>query len=160
MKNSTILNGILVSVPKVSIVDLGLGEKKIFVAKFVVGCYDEEHHSSEFFECLACGNTARILQSEYKKNAEITVFGRLKNFIFKDFNQTGHYTNVILAEQIGDGVHEYEMVEKEIDKETRELYEEYSGYLNDCYHKLCENGYLCVDEDDYYDILFSNFDFE
>ena len=154
--NRTVMSGILVSVPKVSIIDLG--EKKLFVGYFVIGCFDKQHNPPDFFECISFGNTARLVQGEYKKNAEISISGRLKNFLFKDFNQTNHYTNVILAEQVCGADRAYEVVEKDIDADTREIYEEYSVYLADCYAKLSEKGYLCLSEDDYYELAAANYD--
>lgn len=152
--NSLVLYGKLMTLPKISIIQID--GKSILVGKFVVGCLDE-NRSADYFECIAFGNTVRIIKRSIEKGSCVTVFGSMKNFIFQDVNKTNHYTNVLLAEQIDNGKKEYELVQGDVNLEVEKLYNECSDYLKKCYQQVCENGFLCVSEDDYYDIATSNF---
>lgn len=141
------LKGMILDHIKVSIVKLEGTE--VLVGKFVIGYRDEKTNSVECFECIAFDDVARDVRNSFKIKSKITVEGILKNFKFEDANYTRHYTNVIcvssVAKDISD-ITETELNDAEVDMSVLLHYKE-----------LCENGYLCINEDDYYDIVTSNY---
>lgn len=151
--NAIVLYGKLLTLPKISIIQVE--KKSILVGKFVVGCIDK-NRLANFFECIAFGNIVRIIKKNFVKGSCITISGSMKNFNFQDINKTSHYTNVILVEQIDSAEKEYVLVRENISLITKELYEECNDCMEKCYQKVCENGFLCINEDDYYDIATSN----
>lgn len=95
---------------------------------------------NNYFQVIALEDKAEYLSKNFKKNSKIILKGSFKNHIFEDVNSTRHFTNVFLVNYI-------EILE------TRNLLNNISIDINkdeEYYHKLCELGYLAIDEDEYY----------
>lgn len=94
----------------------------------------------DFFECVAFGHAARQLGRPLLKGTKVVVRGQMRNFMFYDANNTAHFTNIVVAEQV-----EYRDLNNNDLSVMADLKE------NDIiFNKICSEGFLCVDEDDYY----------
>lgn len=161
--NYSFLNGRVATVPKVSIVPLEAGVM-LYVCKFVTAVPDgivneKQEMRYNFFECIAFEDTAKKISKYFLKSAKIVVFGKLVNHIFKDINNTSHFTNIILVEHVefGDtesGINRINLEPKLPDFKVIANIDE----VDKLYEEVCKQGFLCVDEDDYYNIASSNMD--
>lgn len=160
--NSLIICGRICAVPKFVIINVG--SETVAVCKYVVAVsgpgldynvdivkdvYDES--KVDIFECLAVKRTAQMINDNFVKGSKILLKGRLKNYRFEDSNSTKHFTNIILTEQAEFGDTEsafHKIVQKNksadlaIVSDLREV--------ESIYERLCAEGLLCIDENDYY----------
>ena len=152
--NIVVLNGSLYTFPRISF--LQIAEKSIMACKFVICVKNfksenketptEEHGSEkenvDFFECVAFEHAAKLLNRPLVKGAKIIVQGQMRNFAFEDVNKTPHFTNIVVVEQVqySDSNHTDLSVVADL-KETDIIFS-----------KICNAGFLCIDEDDYYKI--------
>lgn len=163
--NMTMVAGRLCTVPKIKL--LQLNEKTIRVCKLAVAVINERfdledeagltEENVDFFQCIAFGSAAKMISDNFAKGSKIILYGKMKNHRFKDANTAKHFTNVLLIEkaEFGDtkaAVCKFSGKKKYTDlsvmSDLKELY--------DLYDKVCMNGFLCIDEDDYYSIATSN----
>lgn len=150
--NYGMFTGVLCTIPSVAIIPIGERDE-IFICKFVICTseYFEGKSHCDFFECVAFEDTAKAVHDGFHKGARINVFGKVKNFIFKDVNNTPHFTNIVLAEhvELGDDISELpETGNVSVIAELKEM--------DRLYKEVCDNGFLCIDENDYYYIALNN----
>ena len=155
--NLTILNGRLCTIPKLSIIQIE--DERICACKFVIGVTDftdwqdvQNEDDIDFLECIAFDRSAKMINDNFMSGSKIVVRGKLKNVIFEDHNFTTHYTNVLLVELAESGdtradsdsmLHKQTMDLSIISEQKR---------LEQCYRNIKKRGFLCIDEDHYYDI--------
>lgn len=164
--NKTILAGRICSIPKIRL--LQLEGKTISVCNFTLGVADgvfdipsdEDYYSQDnvdFFECVAFEGTAKMINENFIKGSKILCTGKMKNHFFSDANFTNHFTQVFVLESAEFGDTEAVFGKYSGDKKPSEL--SIVSDLNRVYSLFktaCNNGYLCIDEDDYYKIAMSN----
>lgn len=163
--NVTMIAGRLCTVPKIKLLELD--KKTVRVCKIAVAVVNELFDSMDeaalteenvdFFQCIAFGNTAKMISDNFVKGARIVLYGKMRNHRFEDANAAKHFTNVLLIEKTEFGDTEAMVckisekrkhMDLSIMSDLKELY--------DLYDKVCMNGFLCIDEDDYYSIATSN----
>ena len=150
--NEVIFSGRMYQIPKASYAQID--DEKILCCRFVVGVKPLSVINSEidYFSCFATGEAAIKVKSMFKEGCNIFLRGRMRNLVFKDENQTSHYTNVVLVETV-------EMENSQIEENgkidiaaTTDYKEQEENFL-----KLMEAGYLPIDEEYYYSIAMKNF---
>jgi len=151
-------------VPVVSILPLKVdgNVKQLFVCKFVIAVPDgaPEKKKYNFFECIAFEHTARKINSSFQKGAKIALMSKLVNHLFKDSNNTFHFTNILLVEHAEFGDTESAINKMNVDVKLPDFavfadLEE----MEKAFNAVCEHGFLCIDENHYYNIASSNMDF-
>lgn len=158
--NYGIFTGNLCTVPSVSIIPIEEKEK-IFICKFVI-CTSEivgAKEQCDFFECVAFENTAKAVYDGFFKGAKITIFGKVKNFTFKDVNHTPHFTNIVLAEHIEFGDSRIPAVSEASKNQQGIINFPVIADLEEMdrrYEAVCNEGFLCIDESDYCYIALNN----
>lgn len=160
--NLTILSGRVCTVPKLKL--LQIEDKSVAMCIFTVAVVDGvfaapddvipmETNNIDYFECVSFCEAATIINANFVKGSKIVCRGRMKNHIFNDANDTKHFTNVFLIEQaeFGDTAAVFEKgggknksIELSVVSDLKTIY--------DTYKKICENGFLCIDEEEYYKI--------
>lgn len=150
--NYSMFTGVLCTIPSVAIIPIGEREE-IYICKFVIcTCENVEGKiQHDFYECVAFENTAKAVHDGFHKGVKINIFGKVKNFIFKDANNTAHFTNIVLAEHVEMGDYPKEATETGNTAVIAELKE-----MDRLYKEVCDNGFLCIDENDYYYIALNN----
>ena len=159
--NSTILSGRVCTIPKIKL--LQIEEKSVSMCIFTVavtdGVYDTEkqnlieQQNIDYFECVAFNEAAKLINANFVKGSKIICRGKMKNHFFTDANQTKHFTHVFAIEQaeFGDTPSAFDKnggkkksIELSVAADLKVIFE--------TYNKVCENGFLCIDEEDYYKI--------
>ena len=160
--NYGVFTGNMCTVPSVSIIQTEEKEQ-IFICKFVICTNEvvEGRRQSDFFECVAFEDTAQAVNDGFFKGAKINIFGKIKNFTFKDANNTAHFTNIVLAEHIeyGDSAAELSDVQKNHSGVIKFPVIAELAEMDRLFKIVCNNGFLCVDENDYYYIALNNMSF-
>ena len=162
--NLTILTGRLCTEPKMSIVQLW--ERDIVVCKFVIGItpgtYEQDAEENiqnqfDYLQCITFGEAASRIKTEFYKGCKVNVMGKVKNYEFEDINKTAHYTNIVLVDQIecGDTISAINPItgrKTSSDISTISNFKE----MEVGFQMMCEKGFLCIDENDYYKIATMN----
>lgn len=150
--NYGMFTGVLCTIPSVAIIPIGERDE-IFICKFVICTneYVEGKIHCDFFECVAFEDTAKAVHDGFRKGVRINAFGKVKNFTFKDANNTPHFTNIVLAEHVELGDNITDPPEAGNISVIAELKE-----MDRMYKEVCDNGFLCIDENDYYYIALNN----
>ena len=156
--NYALFSGVICTVPKITLLP---GTKKVAVCKFVLGTVDGVDKTGKrkwnYFECIAFNETAEMICRSFDKRNHVSCFGKLQNFNFDDENHTKHFTQILMVEgvEFGDvikytrakvGAHDRDPIFAEI-KEMDEIFE-----------KFVSDGFLCVDEKDYYKLALNALD--
>lgn len=163
--NYTITSGRMCMVPVVSILPLKVDGKieQLFVCKFVIAVPDgasTDKKRYNFFECVAFEQTAKKINDSFPKGAKVVMMGKLVNHMFKDANNTPHFTNILLVEHV-----EFGDTESAINKMNLDVkLPDFAAFadleqMENAFNAVCEQGFLCIDENDYYNIASSNMDF-
>ena len=163
--NISILAGRLCTVPQLSLIQLE--GKTVCACKFVIavcdGLFDYSEQQSyedgkvDFFQCVAFENAARMINANFVKGSKIMCTGKIKNHHFEDVNRTKHYTDIFLAQQAEFGDTESVMSKFSGKKKSPEM-----SIISDLrelesiFEKMCKDGFLCIDENDYYNIAMMN----
>ena len=156
--NMTVLSGRVCTIPKKKLLQIEEQQVSIclFTVAFVDGVfatqdYKMEETNIDYFECVAFGEAAIMINANFVKGSKIICKGRMKNHIFNDVNGTKHFTNVFVVEQaeFGDTDAAFEKgrkksIELSVVSDLQMLF--------NTYKKVCENGFLCIDEEEYYKI--------
>ncbi|MDO4966113.1 MAG: single-stranded DNA-binding protein [Lachnospiraceae bacterium] len=152
--NYGMFTGIVYSVPTVTLIPLA-GRGQIFACKLVICSEDTdgENVKYDFFECLAFEDTAKSINDSFSKGSRINVMGKVKNFTFKDDNNTPHFTQIILIEHVDSG--ETIAFDKK-DKVGKFPIVADLDEMDELFKEVCEQGFLCVDENDYFNIAANN----
>lgn len=162
--NYTVTSGRICTVPSVAILPLKVNEdvKQLFVCKFTVAVpeYGSGKKEYNFFECIAFEQTARKINSAFSKGAKIILMSKLVNHKFKDANNTSHFTNILLVEHVEFGDTESGINRINLDTKLPD-FSVFSDLeqMEKAFSTVCEQGFLCINEDDYYNIASSNLDF-
>lgn len=158
--NYGVFTGNLCTVPSVSFIPIKEKEQ-IYICKFII-CTSEfvnDKKQFDFFECVSFEDTARTVCNGFSKGAKINVFGKIKNFTFKDVNHTAHFTNIVLAEHIEFGDSSLPAV-SEASKQPQGVIKfpviAELGEMDRLYEEVCRQGFLCIDEKDYCYIALNN----
>ena len=163
--NLSVFSGRLCTVPKLSVIQLE--DSAICACKYTIAVCDgltdyneEEHYDAndvDFFECIAFEEAAQMINNSFVKGSKILCRGKMKNHRFEDANRTTHFTNIFLTQcaEFGDtdsGIRKTSgkkrPIEMSVVADLKQL-----EYL---YKKVCESGFLCLDESDYYNIAMMN----
>ena len=162
--NNMILSGRICTIPKIKL--LQLEGKSVSMCVFTISVAEmlgenvdsaSESPGHDFFECVAFENSARLINSNFVKGSKIICRGKMRNHIFADANQTKHFTQVFVIEQV-----EYGDTESVFDKNSTKgkplelIIAADMKEVMKLYNKVCENGFLCIDEEDYYRVAMSN----
>jgi single-stranded DNA-binding protein len=157
--NLMTLGGTVCTLPKIKLLNIG-NEYSVGMCVFSVATISENDKGesiSDFFECVAFGDVAKFIYKNFVQGAKIICSGTMRNHFWNDSNDTKHFTNVMVIShaEFGDTdsvFHKYNGKKKSIalsiDADINEIYRLYQG--------VCEKGFLCIDEDDYYKIAMAN----
>ena len=141
--NMTVLSGRVCTIPKIKL--LQIEEQQVSICLFTVAIvdgvfatqdYKMEETNIDYFECVAFGEAAIMINANFVKGSKIICKGRMKNHIFNDVNGTKHFTNVFVVRK--------KSIELSVVSDLQMLF--------NTYKKVCENGFLCIDEEEYYKI--------
>ena len=158
--NMVILNGRLCTIPKITFITIN-GEN-ICCCKFVVAVEDsqislsdssDKYCRTDFFECIAFDQTAKMIGDNFVKGSKIVLSGKMKNFIFKDSNNTVHCTDIVLVNTVEFGdtssaLNGLTSANGKLDTSITSDLRQMDRHFKD----ICDKGFLCIDEDDYYNI--------
>lgn len=155
--NMVILNGRLCTIPKITFITIN-GEN-ICCCKFVVAVEDSQitlsdpSDKSDFFECITFDQTAKMIGDNFVKGTKIVLSGKMKNFIFEDSNNTGHCTDIVLVNTVEFGdtssaLNSLMSSNSKLDTSITSDLKQMDRHFRD----ICDKGFLCIDEDDYYNI--------
>lgn len=163
--NLMILNGRLCTEPKMSIIQLW--EQDIVICRFVMGItpgtYEQNaeegsiQNQFDYFQCITFGVAARKMKNEFYKGCKVAIVGKLKNYQFEDVNKTAHFTNIVLVDQIEFG-DTYSAINPTTGRKAFSDIATISNFkeMESNFQSICDKGFLCVDEDDYYKIATMN----
>lgn len=161
--NNVTLSGRVCNVPKIRV--LKINGKNISICNFTIaimeGLPENGMYSSsntDFIECVCFNSEALAINANFIKGSKITCIGKIKNHFFEDSNRTKHFTNILVLSQVefGDTASAFD---KNVDKK-KAVDLSISSNITDVlalYESVCDNGYLCIDEDEYYRIAMENF---
>jgi len=156
--NISMVSGRLVTIPKINIIQLG--NESIALCCFTIAAIDGvfcettkdlENENVDFFECVAFNECAKSIAENFIKGSKIICRGRMKNHNFTDYNGTKHFTQVFVIESIEPGDTESSL--KKVTSKPKRVDLNVISDIKDIYYifsNVCENGYLCIDENDYY----------
>ncbi len=157
------ISGRIASVPKLRIITIeGLD---INVCNFTIGIIDDFSSDedglskyTDLIECICFNKSALLLVSNFEKGDKIVSFGKLKNYFFEDCNRTKHFTHVLLVSQFefGDSKKSLNLSNGSGSSCDLSVLSDVKDVLK-LYSFICEHGYLCIDEDDYYSITMDHF---
>lgn len=138
----------------------------IFIVKFCIstaadymflGGEKVEKPHYNFFQCVAFGDVAKQIVEYFDNGTKVSMQAVVENFPFKDSNGTPHFTQILLVNQIeynDNATQSFKLAprKKNMDKVmVSELSE-----IDSLYKDVCENGFLCIDESDYYNMAICN----
>lgn len=164
--NKVIESGRMIADPEITFVPIG--NNTMFVSRFCIMVKEDsfsnddqpEDELIDYFECIAFDDAAKKIVDCFCRGTKIILSGILKNHLFEDSNGTKHYTNIILVSdaEFGDTPSAKMRVvgknandpDKNICVDLRQAEEKF--------RILCENGFLAINEDDYFDIAIRNMD--
>lgn len=166
--NVSIYTGRVCSVPQLKIIRIG--DERVCVCKYVLAVFENpfdynsatdcnsfEEGKVDFFECIAFSDAAQMINDNFVKGSKISVVGKMKNHRFEDANMTKHFTNIFLTQQAEFGDTPSVMAKMAGKKKNPELsIMSDLRELEQLFNKVCESGFLCVDENDYYNIATMN----
>lgn len=141
-------------------------KNELFIVKFCISSSadymalkskeaEETHYN--FFQCVAFDDVAKQIVKYFDKGTKVSVQAVVENFPFKDSNGTPHFTNVLLVNQIeynDNAAQSFKIAprKKNMDKVmVSEL-----DRIDSLYKEVCEKGFLCINESDYYNMAISN----
>ena len=98
-----------------------------------------------------------MISNNFVKGSKIVCRGKMKNHRFEDANRTIHFTNIFLTQCVEFG--DTDSVIRKASGKKRPI--EMSVVadlkeLEELYKKVCESGFLCLNESDYYNIAMRN----
>lgn len=161
--NNVTLTGRIFNVPRIRV--LRIDGKAVNICNFTIAVADGiseqgsfSEHNTDFFECVCFGDAALAVNANFIKGSKISCYGKVKNHFFEDANRTKHFTQVFVVYQV-----EFGDTSSAFDKNTEKkksidlsVISELKD-VTDLFGRICDNGYLCIDEDEYYRIAMDNF---
>lgn len=159
--NNLSVTGRVCNVPKIRI--LQIEDKTINICNFTIAVSDgiseegyQDKKNMDFFECICFNDAALAFNANFIKGSKISCTGKVKNHYFEDANRTKHFTQILVLSQIEFGdtlsVLSRGSKRKAVDMSITSDY----NNIKALYDLICDNGYLCIDEDDYYKIATDN----
>ncbi len=165
--NKVFVSGRMISEPKMEFISLG--SRSMFVSRFCIMVPNDtfsakdlpENERQDYFECIAFDDAATKIVDCFPRGSKLNLVGTLKNHLYEDANRTKHFTNVIVVNEVefGDTMSSQMKVvgkRRKIQPDINIVVD-----LEDAMKKydwLCDNGFLAINEDDYYNIAMSNMD--
>lgn len=155
--NHAMVSGRVATSPSTSYIPIG--DANVIACRFVVSMIDGEYDSDmieesedciEFLECITFGEAARMLNNYFSKGVRIVCGGKLRNYGFKDANGTDHFTNILLVNYLEFAGQKPLPGKKKESILVDKMHIEETRLLDKAYKEFVDNGYLCVNEDDYY----------
>lgn len=156
--NVVTISGRICNVPKLRV--LKIKEQTITICNFTLASMDgiaeaDDHNvfNTDFIECVCFNSEALALNANFIKGSKINCIGKIKNHFHEDSNRTKHSSHVLILSQVefGDSLSAFS---KNSDKKKSLDYSITSNFSDilSLYNTVCDNGYLCIDEDEYYRI--------
>lgn len=161
--NQIMISGRVFNIPKLRIIQID--GRRLTVCNFTVavtnGIEENDDYKAsniDFFECICFDEAAMQINANFMKGSKITCSGSVKNHFFEDANKTRHFTNVLLLSYVefGDTASAFYIStnkKKQTDKAIILSYDKIAALFD----LMCEKGYLCIDEDEYYRLAMNNF---
>ncbi len=141
-------------------------QNNIFIVKFCLSCsadylflrnQDIEESHYNFFQCVAFDDVAKQIVEYYDRGVKVSIQAVLENFPFKDSNGTPHFTNILLVNQIeynDNAAQSFKLAPRKRNMEKVMVSE--LAKIDALYKEVCEKGFLCINESDYYNMAISN----
>ena len=140
------------TVPVVKIIPTA-GEK-IYICKYVVcvpdGMAPNELEKANFYECVAFGNCAEKVVDGCSKGTKVVAVGKMVNHFFKDGNGTPHFTNIFVTTHLEVADPCTARSSSSLERASAAISE--FKEVDEAFQKICSQGFLCVDENDYYNL--------
>lgn len=161
--NSFNITGRVFTVPKIRI--LSINGQNITVCNFTVAIIDDldkdnpdNSKCTDFIECICFNDLAMSFNYNFEKGSKIFCSGKLKNHFFEDCNRTKHFTQVLLLTkfEFGDSKNSLVATDKSVSSADISFSPDVKT-VSDLFSIMCDHGYLCIDEDDYYRIAMNNY---
>lgn len=102
--NKVFANGTILTIPKLSIMKV-MEEEGMSLCKFYIESMQDsngEIGTVDRFPVICFGDLAFYIKNNYKVGSKIVLYGFLKNYSYKDINNTKHKTQVLVATEIAD----------------------------------------------------------
>lgn len=155
--------GRVVTIPRIKLIPLN--DLTISVCTFVIALYEglrdesEEYDdtSIDFIECIAFSEVANFICNHFLVGSKVILSGKLKNYRFEDINRTKHFTQIYLVNhaEYGDSSSVIKKI-RESDKSLEASIDANMKSTFDIFTRICESGFLCVDEESYYRLALSS----
>lgn len=154
--------GKVVTVPEVKLLPLDT-DKQAYICKFVL-CTSRNSIDGikyDFFQCVAFDSAARTISERFSKGIKVTAVGKFVNHVFKDENGTRHLSDVLLVEQMefGDNV-TLPFVRNTDPKDLEQPVSSEIKLMDEMFEEAQNKGFVCLNENDYFDIAASNLVFD
>jgi len=159
--NQFFITGRVYKVPVTNILSItGNDGKKINMCNFIIAINDgnnndvDDNNKRDFIQCVCLNELALSFSKNFCEGAKISCSGKLKNYSFADSNRTKHFTHYLLVTQFEFGDSQNSLS----DKGSSDFL-----FLSDSKNDLKllaaanDNGYLCIDESDYYRLAMDSF---
>ena len=161
--NNVMISGRISNVPKLRV--LNIDGQSISICNFTIATVDDvgedgvhDVTNTDFIECICFDREASVLNANFIKGSKITCIGKLKNYFFEDSNRTKHFTQMLILSQVEYG-DTFAVFDRNTDKK-KSVDMSIACNLKEIlslYNTVRDNGYLCVDEDEYYRIAMANY---
>ena len=163
--NCFFVTGNIITVPTSTFIR---GEsKEIYIVKFCLSVSDsymslnvkgneEQECDYNFFQCVAFGDVGKQIVECYDRGIRVSLQAIVHNFLFKDSNGTPHCTDILLVNQIEctDSSSGFKIATRR--KNINKVLVDEISHIEEVFKKICDQGFLCINEDDYYNIAISN----
>lgn len=142
-------------------------DKEVLLAKFCISSSsdfmylnikdDEQTSHYNFYQCVAFGDVAKQIVELFDRGIKVSMQALVENFSFKDSNGTPHFTNILLVNQIeydSNASQSFKVAprKKNMDKVmVSEL-----KTIDQLFKEVCDKGFLCINETDYYNMTIKN----
>lgn len=163
--NKVIESGRMIADPEISFIPIG--NQTIFVSRFCIMVKADsffnddlpEEELIDYIECIAFDDAAKKIVDCFPRGSKILLSGALKNHMFEDFNGTKHYTNIVVISEAEFGDTPSEKMrfvgEKKVNDPDKKIRVDLRK-AEEKFRILCDNGFLAINEDDYYNIAIRN----
>ena len=164
--NCFLTSGRMITEPTSTFIRIS-NDKEIFIVKFCIATTAdfmflnakeaEKTTKYDFFQCVAFEDVAKNIVTYFDRGTKITMQSMVKNFPFKDSNGTPHLTQILLLNQVeydDNAAQSFKLAprKKNMDKVMVSELER----IDALYKKVCDEGFLCINESDYYNMAISN----
>lgn len=157
--NLAIVCGRICSIPKSTVIMIDGAQ--CFVCKFTIALENGEYCTSgkmvdksyDFLETITFGSPAEHISKHFSNGSKIVTYGTLKNYKFNDANGTAHYTNILVINHVEFGDSQSAITNVLTKKSNADVTIKADlKHMEDMFKRACEDGFFCIDENDYYRI--------